>query len=544
MISPSAIHRLLQQGQLSQKGGEAKIASDPQTPSAHLIGICGSGMQALAELLSGLGYRVTGSDLQPLSDNLALLQARGLRVHQGHNRDFVPGEVDMVVYSPAVQADNPERALARELGIPQFSYSEMLGRLMADQVGVSIAGTHGKSTTTAMTASILDLAGRDPSAILGAEVLSRQSGGWSGSGNLFVVESCEYKQSFLDLSPKHAAILGIEPDHFDCYPDVEQAVDAFRQFAQKLPADGSLIVRGDCRNTMAACQDVAANVETFSLVPGMDWWAADIRRSWSGTRFRVFYKGDFFAEILLQVPGEHNVLNALAATALCAGLGLTAAEIREGLGEFRGIARRFEEIGSWRGVTLVDDYAHHPTAVAATLQAAREEFGDRRIWCAFQPHQISRTQILMQEFSESFSKADRVLITPIYAAREGTATESTDVARELSDRIARQHSQTRFCGSLDQTIATIEDEAQPGDVLITMGAGDINQVHHAFTRRLQRNHTPRRAAGAPHVFETGGTGSVLRDTEDPRRIATGHTGLSRERDAVPHPGRRLQSAHR
>ena len=544
MISPAAIHRLLQQGQMSQNGMDAQPPSGSQPPSAHLIGICGSGMQALAELLTGLGYRVTGSDLQPVNSNLESLQSRGLRVHHGHHREFLPSEVDVVVYSPAVAADNPERALARELRIPQFSYSQMLGRLMQGQIGVSIAGTHGKSTTTAMTASILHQAGRQPSAVLGAEVLARRASGWSGSGDLFVVESCEYKQSFLDLTPTHAAILGIEPDHFDCYPQIEQAVDAFRQFADKVPSDGTLVLRGDCPNTMQACRNAAAHLETFSLVPGMDWWAADIRRSWMGTRFRVFRRGDFFAEMLLQIPGRHNVLNALAATALCASLGLSAAEIREGLAEFRGIARRFEEIGSWRGVTLVDDYAHHPTAVSATLQAAREEYPGRRIWCAFQPHQVSRTRTLIHEFAASFSAADRVLITPIYAAREGTAGEATDAARELADRIAEKHPHARFCCSLDQTIVTLKDEAQPNDVLITMGAGDIYQVHHAFTRRLQRNHTPRRAAGSPHLFETGGTGSILHHAPKPRRISTGDPGLPRRRDAVPHPGRRLQPAHR
>jgi len=535
MIKPVAIHRLLR--------ADSGTTPREKTPTAHLIGVCGAGMRALAELLTGMGYRVTGSDLQPAGGSLELLKSRGLRVHQGHHRDFVPTEVDMVVYSPAVQRDNPERRLAAELKIPQFSYSEMLGRLMSDKVGVSIAGTHGKSTTTAMVAAILDCADRNPSVVLGAEVLSRGASGWAGDGDLFVAESCEFQQSFLDLYPTHAAILGIEPDHFDCYPDVDSAVATYADFAAKLPVGGSLVVRGDCRAAMRACSGIDANVETFSLERGADWWAADPRPSWSGTRFRVFHQGDFFAEMLLQIPGDHNVLNALAAAALCSHLGVEKEQICDGLAEFRGIGRRFQDVGSWRGVTLIDDYAHHPTAVAATLAAARQRFGDRRIWCAFQPHQISRTVGLMSEFSRCFSTADRVLITPVYAAREADGDQPSAVAEELADRIAAQHSHVRFCRSLDQTVTTIEDEAQPGDILITMGAGDINRVHNGFTRRLQRHYTPQRAAGSLHLYETGWTRPIFDWAADEGGAAAGDSLLSRERIAAPHFERRLQHAH-
>lgn len=543
MIQPAAIHHLLRRKQAHASGSDARPALTDSLRSAHLVGICGSGMRALAELLTGLGWHVTGSDLQPTSPSLDLLKSRGLRVHQGHNRDFVPHEVDVVVYSPAVPAENPERKIAAELGLLQLSYSEMLGRLMADKTGVSVAGTHGKSTTTAMIASILDSADMDASAILGAEVLARGASGWAGDGDLFLVESCEYQQSFLDLSPRHAVILGIEPDHFDCYPNFEQAVAAYAEFAGKLPSDGSLVVRGDCAAAKEASKGSAAAVETYSLVHGSDWWATDVKRSWGGTRFRVFHHGEFFAEILLQLPGTHNIQNALAATAVCANLGLAANDIRDGLGEFRGIDRRFQDVGSWRGVALIDDYAHHPTAVAATLSAAREKFGRRRILCAFQPHQVTRTVALMDEFSKCFTDADRVLITPVYAAREGGDNESTTVAEELVGRIASHHPHVRFCGSLDQTVTSIEDEAQPGDILITMGAGDINQVHNAFTRRLQRHHSPQRAAGSVHLFETGWTRPVFDGAADAGRATSGDPLLPREQSPAPHFGRRLQHAH-
>jgi UDP-N-acetylmuramate--alanine ligase len=459
--------------------------------SAHLVGICGSGMQALAEMLVGLGCQVSGSDLQPASPVIDLMRSRGLRIHQGHNDQFLPPHVDVLVYSPAVGPTNPERQEAARLNIPQLSFSQMLGRLMEDRVGVSIAGTHGKSTTTALTASILDYAGLAPSAVVGAELLDRGVSGWAGTGDVFVVESCEYQRSFLDLQPTHAAVLAVEPDHFDYYGDFAQAETAFAEFVDQIPPEGSLLINGDCPASLKLARHSSARVATFSRNATGDWWAADLRRTDTGTRFRVFHRGQYFSEFLLQIPGRHNVMNALAAIALSYDTGASVADIRECLPEFRGIRRRFEYVGSWRGITLVDDYAHHPTAVRATLGTAREQFGRRRIWCAFQPHQVSRTLALLDEFAASFREADEILVSPIHAARENLHDEPETVARRLVDRLVANGCRARFRLSLDQMVATLEDEALPGDVLMTMGAGNIDRVHHEFTRRLQRNHAAR-----------------------------------------------------
>lgn len=456
--------------------------------SAHMVGICGTGMKALAELLKGKGWTISGSDSQPANHTLRSMKRRGLQVHSGHHDRFLPQKADVLVYSPAIGPENPERQLAARLGIPQLSYSRMLGELMKEKTGVSIAGTHGKSTTTAMTATILGDARLYPSAVIGAQLCGVGLNGWHGDGDLFVVESCEYQRHFLDLHPKHATFMGIEPDHFDYYPDVASIEAAFSEFAALLPKDGTLLVRGDCDHSMRAAQSTSAKVITFSQEHGSDWWATDIKKTEFCTRFRVFHQGDFFAEFALQLPGNHNITNALAAIAMTANLGVPAEEIRESIREFPGIQRRFEYVGSWRGITLVDDYAHHPTAVAATLKAAREKFGSRRIWCIFQPHQVSRTLALMSEFSKSFADSDQVLMAPIFAAREAAGREEQDVARELTDRITLQGSEARFCPSLDRIIATLEDEALPGDVVITMGAGDIDRVHHELTRQLQRYH--------------------------------------------------------
>ncbi|MCH7987563.1 MAG: UDP-N-acetylmuramate--L-alanine ligase [Planctomycetes bacterium] len=459
--------------------------------SAHLVGICGTGMKALAELLSGMGWKVSGSDLKPPNRTVRALKRRGLRIHSGHHDQYLPKNVDVLVYSPAIGPTNPERQMATRLGIPQMSFSGMLGHLMEDKVGISIAGTHGKSTTTAMTATILGDARLYPSAVIGAQLCGVGVNGWAGDGDFFVVESCEYKKNFLDLRPKHAAFLGIEPDHFDYFPNVDAIRVAFAEFAALLPSDGLLLVRGDCAHSVLAARSTDATVITFSQQPGSQWWATDLKKTVLGTRFRVFHRGEFYAEFSLRIPGAHNVDNALAAIVMADSLGVSVNAIRESIEEFPGIRRRFELVGSWRGITLVDDYAHHPTAVTATLKTAREKFGRRRIWCAFQPHQISRALALMDEFSESFSNVDRILVAPVFAAREEPGGEEHEVARELAERISAKGSDAQFCPSLDRIIATLEDEALPGDVLITMGAGDIDRVHHEFTRRLQRNHPHR-----------------------------------------------------
>ena len=482
--------------QLVKRDRQRRKSSDERktkvySSSAHLVGICGAGMKALSEMLTGLGWSVSGSDLVGPTTTIRAMRQRGLRVHRGHHDRFVPRGVDVVVHSPAVGRDNPEIQLAERLKIPVLSYSEMLGRLMQSRVGVSIAGTHGKSTTTAMVASVLADSGLSPSAVFGAELSGRDVGGWAGDGDLFVVEGCEYRRSFLDFSPRYACILGIEPDHFDYFADLDDTVDAFAEFASQVAADGLLLVNRDCAAAMKAGTHARAQVVTLSQQGEADWWAADMRNTRWGTRFRVFRHSDFFAEIELPLPGRHNVANALAAIAMSYHVGASAECIRDSLWNFAGVRRRFEHIGSWRGMTLIDDYAHHPTAVRATIRTAREQFGRRRIWCAFQPHQVSRTKTLMLDFAESFEQADEVLIAPTFAARETIADEHETTSGELALRIAAGGQKARFCHSLDQIVTTLDDEARPGDVLITMGAGDIDQVHHEFTRRIQRNHPPR-----------------------------------------------------
>lgn len=477
--------------------------------SAHLVGICGAGMRGLAELLCGLGWTVSGSDLNPIPANLQRLEQRGLTFRQGHAADHVANDLDLIVYSPAIPTDNPERQRAREQGVPELSYTQMLGSLMQGRRGVCIAGTHGKSTTTALTATILTDAGLSPSAIFGAERCDHGLSAWGGQGDLFVVESCEFQRSFLEFSPHFAAILNVEPDHFDCFADTSAMVSAFAEFAARIHPQGLLLTRAEDAAAREAAQASRAPVMTFGWTMDADWWAGDVRRTAAGNRFRIFRRGQFITELMVPLMGQHNVLNALAAAALSYEIGVSPTAIRHSVVDFPGIHRRFEEIGSWRGVTLMDDYAHHPTAIAATLAAIREKFGRRRVCVAFQPHQVSRTTALMDEFSQCFSAADQVWITPVFAAREQVTTEPVAVAQSLVKRLNTEGIASEFSPSLDQLVMVLEDELSPGDIFLTLGAGDIDQVHHAFIRRVPGHPASQREPRAVHLAEGGRSRAVL-----------------------------------
>ena len=456
-------------------------------------------MKALAELLVGLGWKVTGSDARA-SSVLERMRAQGLKVFTGHDHASLPPVVDVLAYSPAVGSDNLERLEATRRSIPQLSLPEMLGALMADRTGVAVTGTHGKSTTSAMIATVLRRSGREPSAAFGAELCGSGRSGWAGKGDLLVVEGCEYQRGFLSLSPTHAVVLNVEADHFDCYSGQAAIEHAFSDFVNRLPARGTLVMNRDCEAARRAAANCNSQMVTFGMSEDCDYWPGDLRQIEGGTRFRLFCRGEYLAQITLRIPGLHNVKNAVAAAAMCHELGVAAHDLREGLWEFRGVKRRFETVGSWRGRLLIDDYAHHPTAIRAVIEAARCQHPGRRIWCAFQPHQLSRTLALRTEFAASLALADGVLIVPIYAAREvpqdGSACErgvklADEVASEVAEAIAASGLPARFLPSLDLLPDAVDHDTRPGDVLITMGAGDIDRVHHEFSRRLRRN----RAAG-------------------------------------------------
>ncbi len=445
----------------------------------HLVGVAGNGMRALADVLAGCGWDVSGSDRfcdGRLGATGLSSGARSIHYSQGHAAENVPAEAALVVYSDAVPMTNPELCRAVELGLPTLSYFEMLGRLSADHHTVAAAGTHGKSSTTAMLAHILVAAGRDPTVLCGATPLGATSGGRAGRDELMLIEACEYRRNFLHLRPQQAAVLGIEPDHFDCYESLQQIEDAFQRFAESVPADGMLLIRHDCPSTRRAAAGATCRVESFGLSEDADWSADRIADDRGMFRFGVRHFGRRFCDVRLRVPGRHSVLNALAAAALAWHNGVAAATIAAGLNSFPGLHRRMEVLGTWRGITHVDDYAHHPTEVTAALAAVRRMFPNCRVWCVFQPHQASRTARLLDEFGASLQNADKVMVAEIFRAREGNPQTGEVTAAHLAERARRLGADVLPFHSLEEIAAVLQTHLASGDVLVTLGAGDVARL--------------------------------------------------------------------
>lgn len=450
--------------------------------TVHLVGAGGSGMRSLAVVLAAAGWRVSGSDAaDPLADHS---QSAYVAWH-GHDAAHVPLDACALVYSSAIPDDNCERLAARRLGIPELSYPQMLGRLQSSRsgrIGVAVAGTHGKSTTCAMLTSILAAAGADPTAVFGAAPLGEACGGRFGAGSHVVVEACEYQRNFLQLAPQAAVVLNLEWDHCETYPQLVDVQRAFAQFARRLPRDGLLLVHHDCSAARRACLGARANLITFGESPAATWRAIELEGRQGQYRFRLAYRDVPFVDVALQVPGRHNVQNALAAAALAFELGMPAAAIRRGLSEFPGIERRCQTVGTFAGVTLVDDYAHHPTELRATLATVAEQYPGRRVWCVFQPHQAARTAALLDELALSLHNADAVLVADIYRARESgdAPVTSDDLARRVPPG-------PRVCEAIHghgPLVDRLAAECQPGDVVVTCGAGDIGKVLDGLRERL------------------------------------------------------------
>lgn len=441
-------------------------------------------MKALAEFLSDGGWTISGSDQAALP---VTLQAQDFQFYHGHNAAAVPEGADLVVFSPAIPADNVERVAAAERGIPSLSYAQALGRLSRQSRAVCVAGTHGKSTTSALLAHLLASAGRSPSAIVGAEMLGTGRSGYRSSGDLLVLESCEYQRHFLELKPYAAAILDVEPDHFDCFPEFDTALEAYRRFADGVDPSGVLVIPAGSQAVWSIIAQQGARLVTFGAECPAEWMAEDICVARDGTAFDLKHHGRKLARVRLRLHGRHNVANALAAFALAEDLTNDRQSLLEGLESFPGIRRRFEIVAESGDLVLVDDYAHHPTAIAYTLATLRDVFPGRPLLCAFQPHQISRTRELLESFARSLSAFDHVDIPPVFAARENGGEDAFHCSQTLAEAVRRVGGNARALESLDRIAPTMEDEARPGDILITMGAGDIDRTHHDLIGRLFRD---------------------------------------------------------
>lgn len=453
-------------------------------------------MRALADVLLGRGWQLSGSDLN-LAGASPLAKA-GVRLREGHAAENFSPETELVVFSDAVPSENPELRRAAELGIPTLSYFEIVGRLSSGRHTLAVAGTHGKSTTTAMAAEVLTQAGRDPTVFCGAAPLGRWSGGRAGRGELVLAEACEYRANFLHLRPQHAVILGIEPDHFDCYDSAEGMEEAYARFAELVPPTGIILARHDCAATRRITAGLPARVETFGTDGRSDWWARRTSPRRGRYTFEICHHGRPLCQVSLRVAGRHNVLNALAAAALAWENGVSGGQIARALGHFRGLHRRLELLGRWRGVMLVDDYAHHPTEVVATLETLRRMFPGRRISCVFQPHQASRTERLLDELAESLQNADRVLVAEVFRAREGPPQSGEVTAADLAERVRQGRTvppgrrpgpgvEVPGLHTIEEIARLLETSLAPGDVLVTIGAGDIRRICDGFIGRFRKD---------------------------------------------------------
>jgi len=451
-----------------------------------MTGIGGVGMSGVARMLLHEGVSVSGSDLaqSPLLDTLA---GMGACVHVGQAAGNIPAGADMLIISAAIGQDNPEVVEAGRRGLEVIKYAEALGLLMREKTGVAVSGTHGKTTTTAMLAVILTEAGMDPSFVVGAEVPELATSSREGGGDAFVVEACEYDRSFLNLSPKIAVINNIEEDHLDYYSGLDEIVEAFREFAALLPEDGVVFANAHDRNATAVLESAPCRRLTFGAGVEADWRADGLRCDCGVYSFEVSNGKRDLGSVRLAVPGAYNVLNALAACAVADELGVDFECISRALGGFCGAARRFAVLGRHRGVTVIDDYAHHPTEIQVTLKAARDCYDSGRIWVVFQPHQYSRTRFFLKDFARSFSQVDRIIVPDIYfvrdSDRERTLVNACDLVREMKGLGCH----AEYIPELQSIVDRIISQARAGDVVITMGAGNVNEVAYALIERLQRD---------------------------------------------------------
>ncbi|PKO06666.1 MAG: UDP-N-acetylmuramate--L-alanine ligase [Chloroflexi bacterium HGW-Chloroflexi-3] len=447
------------------------------------IGIGGTGLSAIARLLQEKGHIVSGSD-QQISDLARDLMLTGIPVYQGHSAEHLVG-VDMVIRSSAIPDSNPEVQAAHAARIPVYKRSDILGELMKDQIGIAIAGTHGKTTTTAMISTMLQKLGLDPSYIIGSVAKNLGNNAHHGSGDYFVIEADEYDRMFLGLSPTIVVITNLEHDHPDCYPTFSDYLQAFKAFTEKVTPHGKVFVYREDAGTQKLLPIIThPTVLTYGTSTDCDYQAREIAPNrMGGYRFTI-YQNTAQSSIRLMtvdliVPGMHNVMNALVTLGVSHSLGLDLQSAANSLTEFSGTSRRFDILGEVNQITIIDDYAHHPTEIQATLQATKSRYPGRKIWAIWQPHTYSRTKILFDEFKNSFTQADHVIVSQIYASREKDDGFSSS---QFVD--AMQHPDARYIASLEDITAYLVENLSSGDVMLVFSAGDATQVSKDVLSRL------------------------------------------------------------
>jgi UDP-N-acetylmuramate--alanine ligase len=458
------------------------MADLPDASRVHLVGIGGSGMAALAALLLGVGKSVSGSDLNAESATVRRLRDAGAVVHQGHSAEHV-GQAEYVVRSSAVGQDNPEVVAAEQRGLPTKKLAEAVGELMQGRQGVAVAGTHGKTTTTSLVTWLLDKAGLDPLALIGADTPAFPFGARPGEGPM-VVEADEYDRRFLSYWPEVVVVTSVEPDHLDYYRDLEEIRQAFQELVDRLPEHGRLIACAD-EPGAASLTTGRTGRDTYGFSPAADWRIAEYaQQPGEGSRFRVEVAGRGW-DVAWSLVGEHNARNAVAALAVADYFGVGLRSSLAALAEFAPPRRRFETRGAPRGVWVVDDYGHHPTEVCTTLRAARAA-ASGSVWVVFQPHTTNRTASLLDEFGAAFGAAHHALILPIYQPSGRETAPRAVTSADLAQRVqASGHPDARTVASFDEARDLLRTHARPGDLVLTMGAGDVTLLADALVKDFE-----------------------------------------------------------
>ncbi len=440
----------------------------------HFIGIGGISMSGLAEILLGAGFTISGSD-RASSELTEHLTALGARVSYPQQESNITEDIDLIVYTAAIREDNPEFIAAKASGKPMLTRAELLGEIMENYTrSIAVAGTHGKTTTTSMVSQILLETADDPTISVGGILDAIHSNVHVGDSDIFITEACEYTNSYHSFFPKYNIILNVEADHLDFFKNLENVRASFKKFASNTSKDGLLIINNDIDQVSYFTEGLECEVITYSLNEGADIYATDISYNEKGfASFTPVFKNERLQPVSLNVPGDHNISNALAAIALCTKMGISYDHIIAGLKKFGGAHRRFELKGTYKGATVIDDYAHHPTEISASLAAAANYPHNRVIVC-FQPHTYTRTLSFLDDFAKSLSAADIVLLADIYAAREPDIYGVS--SKDIADRIEKLGTEVHYLGSFEACEKFLEKNVLNNDLLITMGAGDVYLV--------------------------------------------------------------------
>lgn len=464
------------------------IWTDPTTPldlegkRLHFVGIGGCGMSGLARMAAKQGATCTGTDMHA-SDTIASLGDEGIAVSLDQTGDALPDELDMLVISAAIKPTHHEVVEATRRGLDVVKYAQLLGRLMVGSIGVAIAGTHGKSTTTSILSHILIQTGLDPSFIVGAHC--EQIGGGvrvsekRGSDELLIAEACEYDRSFHNFYPTHATILNVEADHLDLYSSIDEIVEAFKVFAHRVPEHGSLLIHHESPHRLEICSGLDAKIETIGFMPQADW-RVGVRMS----SVRLHHKDKPVCEWINPMPGDHFAYNAAVAAITARRLGAPWQGIAKAITSFTGLDRRMQTLGQRSipggSVTVIDDYGHHPTEVDTTLRALAQHHDPKRLICVFQPHQHSRTRHLMEQFATSFTEADMVIVPEIYFVRDSQQERHAVTSGHLVERLRKQGVTAMHLHPFEAIVEQLELITRPGDLVVTMGAGDVWKIGKAY----------------------------------------------------------------